>query len=62
VYGRSKNLRELEQRRADRSGDKAQTNSVREQKMYRAGQERSESTHKRKRQRSWRQRVAKIQD
>jgi hypothetical protein len=51
VYGRSKNLRELEQRRADPSGDEAHSNSVREQKRYRAEQERSESTHKRKRER-----------
>ena len=50
VYGRSKTIQELEQRRADRSGDEAHSNSVREQKR-RAEQERSESTHKRKRER-----------
>jgi NhaP-type Na+/H+ and K+/H+ antiporter len=51
VYGRSKTLQELEQRRADRSGDQAHSNSVYEQKRYRAEQERSESVHKRKRER-----------
>ena len=52
VYGRSKTLQELEQRRADRSGDEAHNNSVREQDRYRAEQERSESAHRRKRKRN----------
>jgi K+/H+ antiporter YhaU regulatory subunit KhtT len=48
IYGRSKTLRELEQRRADRSGDQAHANSVREQKKHRAEQEQRERAHKQK--------------
>lgn len=49
VYGRSKSLRELEQRRADRSGDQAHDESVHEQKRHRAEQEQREQAHKQKR-------------
>ena len=48
IYGRSKVLQELEQRRADRNADQAHSASVREQKRYRAERERSESAHGRK--------------
>jgi hypothetical protein len=49
IYGRSKTLQELEQRRADRSGDQAHDISVREQEMHSADQEQRERAHKRKR-------------
>jgi len=49
VYGRSKSLRELEQRRADRSGDLAHDNSVNEQTKHHAEQEQRERAHKQKR-------------
>jgi hypothetical protein len=52
VYGRSKTLQELEQRRADPSGDEAHDDSVQEQEKYRAEQERNENTHRRKWQRN----------
>jgi Trk K+ transport system NAD-binding subunit len=51
IHGRSKTLQELEQRRADRSGDLAHSDAVREQKRYRAEQERNESVQKRRRER-----------
>lgn len=48
IYGRAKNLQELEQRRADRSGDQAHDISVREQKKHRIEQEQRERVHKQK--------------
>jgi NhaP-type Na+/H+ and K+/H+ antiporter len=48
VYGRSKNLQELEQRRDDSSGDQAHNASVDEQKKRSTNQERRERVYKRK--------------
>ena len=49
VYGRSKSLQELEQRRADFSGDQAHHASVNEQKKHNANQEMRERAYRRKR-------------
>jgi uncharacterized protein with PhoU and TrkA domain len=50
IYGRSEQLKELDERRDDLKGDQSHDRAVNQQKLHMVEQDRQESEHKRKRQ------------